>query len=140
MTRQIAIASDKHVLVVEDNVINQKVLSKQLKRAGFTVHIANHGLEALDFVKTTRYWSDNHDTGVDVTVILMDWEMPVCDGLTCTRKLRELEQQGQLTKHLTIIATTANARSEQVETAFAAGVVCFLQSFMRQIYSCVILG
>lgn len=45
------------------------------------------------------------------------------DGLTCTRKIRELEKEGNLTCHVPIIAVTANARPEQVQDAIAAGMV-----------------
>lgn len=45
------------------------------------------------------------------------------DGLTCTRKIRELEAQGKLSGHIPIIAVTANARSEQIQTALNAGMV-----------------
>lgn len=45
------------------------------------------------------------------------------DGLTCTRKIRELEKEGKLTCHVPIIAVTANARAEQVQDAIAAGMV-----------------
>ena len=45
------------------------------------------------------------------------------DGLTCTRKIRELEAEGKLTGHVPIIAVTANARAEQVQTALDAGMV-----------------
>lgn len=45
------------------------------------------------------------------------------DGLTCTREIRRLEQTGELLHHLPIIAITANARAEQVQAAFTAGVV-----------------
>ncbi|KAK5002275.1 hypothetical protein LTR39_006732, partial [Cryomyces antarcticus] len=111
-----------HILIVEDNLINQRVLSKQLQRLGCTVHIANQGLEALAFIRTSRFWSENAGVGRELDVVLMDWEMPVCDGLTATKRLREMEQQGLITEHLTVIATTANARPEQVDMAFAAGV------------------
>ena len=49
--------------------------------------------------------------------------MPVMDGLTCTKKIRELERDGKLTGHVPIIAVTANARAEQVRTALEAGMV-----------------
>jgi CheY-like chemotaxis protein len=117
------------VILVEDNLINQTVLSKQLRRLGCTVHIANHGVEALDLVKTTRFWREQNGVGIDVSVILMDWEMPVMDGLTCTEQLRVMEQKGVVTKHLPVIATTANARPEQVQRAFAAGVVSAPSTF-----------
>jgi len=104
-------------------MINQKILTKQLERSGCRVYIANHGLEAIDFIKTTRYWRENHDIGHDLTAILMDWEMPVCDGLTCTRKLRELEAQDAIAIHLPIIGITANVRQEQIDMAYESGMV-----------------
>lgn len=112
-----------HILLVEDNLVNQKVLTKQLLRAGCNVHTANHGQEALDFLRTTRYWRDNNGSGAEVSVILMDWEMPIKDGVSATREIRELEASGAITKHLHIIATTANARAEQVAVAMEAGMV-----------------
>lgn len=111
------------VLLVEDNIINQTVLSKQLRRLGCTVYIANHGAEALDLIKTTRFWRGKSGGGRDIDVVLMDWEMPVMDGLTCTEHIREMEQEGLITEHVPVIATTANARPEQVQRAYAAGVV-----------------
>lgn len=113
------------VLLVEDNLINQKVLSKQLRNTGCTVHVANHGVEALDFLKTTNLWNDSSldENRVDLSVILMDLEMPIMDGLTCTRRIRDLEREGRLKHHIPIIAVTANARSEQMDIAIKAGVV-----------------
>ena len=52
---------------------------------------------------------------------MMDWEMPVMDGIESTRRLREMERKGQVTILLPGIATTANMRSEQVNEAFSAG-------------------
>ena len=49
--------------------------------------------------------------------------MPVMDGLTCARRIRELQNQGTLVRHVPIIAVTANARKEQIETSMAAGMV-----------------
>ena len=48
--------------------------------------------------------------------------MPVLDGLACTSKIREMERKGELTRHVPIIAVTANARSEQIATLLAAGM------------------
>ncbi|OQV10554.1 PA domain-containing protein [Cladophialophora immunda] len=120
------------VLLVEDNIINAQVLTKQLERGGCTVYNANHGIEALDFLPRTRSWHDyrpiqkvetpSSNLDVDIDCILMDVEMPVLDGLTCTRRIRELEQKGKLKRHIQIIAITANARAEQIEAAFEAGV------------------
>jgi CheY-like chemotaxis protein len=112
------------VLVVEDNLINQAVLSKQLRNLGSTVHVANHGGEALDFLRTTKYWKNDGGKGMDLSIILLDIEMPVMDGLTCARKIRELQREGDIIGHIPIIAVSANARSEQIMTAKAAGMVC----------------
>ena len=115
----------RRVLIVEDNLVNQKVLQKQLKNLGTEVHLANHGGEALEKLKQSTYWK-NHAPGakpIELGVVLMDQEMPIMDGLTCTRKIRELEQEGMLTGHVPIIAVTANARPEQVDTALGAGMV-----------------
>ncbi|KAI7562874.1 hypothetical protein KC346_g21924, partial [Hortaea werneckii] len=113
----------KRVLIVEDNLVNQRVLQKQLKNLGTEVHLANHGGEALDRLRQSTYWAEGGKTGkLELGVVLMDQEMPVMDGLTCTRKIRELEQEGKLTGHVPIIAVTANARAEQVQTALNAGM------------------
>ena len=127
------------VLLVEDNLINrrdlahafqhirtdhklEKVLSKQLQKAGCTVHVANHGQEALEFLQRSNVWRNNPG-GEVIDVVLMDLEMPVMDGLTCARRIRELQGQSTLIRHVPLIAVTANARMEQVETSMAAGMV-----------------
>jgi CheY-like chemotaxis protein len=111
-----------HVLVVEDNIVNQKVLAKQLGSAGCTVHVANHGTEALTFLATTRFWSGIGETGVELSLVLMDLEMPVMDGLTCVKEIRKLQEEGKITGHVPVIAVTANARSEQIIIAKEAGM------------------
>jgi signal transduction histidine kinase len=114
------------VLIVEDNLVNQKVLQKQLRNQGCTTHVANHGGEALDILKTSRFWKGNEGTGIHISVILMDLEMPVMDGKTCVKKIRELESEGAISKHLPVIAVTAYARVEQINEAKALGVVSSL--------------
>ena len=116
------------VLVVEDNLVNQKILTKQLKQLGCGVFAAGNGLEALEFLKTTTLWKRDKDTWQetgneprDLDVILMDIEMPVMDGLTAARTIRTLEERGHLLGHLPIISISANARMEQMEEARAAG-------------------
>jgi CheY-like chemotaxis protein len=113
------------VLIIEDNLVNQRVLQRQLENLGMEVHLANHGGEALDKLRQSTYWADGDTNGqrLELGVLLMDQEMPVMDGLTCTTKIRELEQEGKLTGHVPIIAVTANARTEQVQTALDAGMV-----------------
>ena len=119
------------ILVVEDNLVNQKVLARQLRNFGVTVHVANHGGECLDRLRESTFWHENKN-GENITnlirinAILMDQEMPVMDGLTCTRAIREMEKRGEVVGHVPIIAVTANARSEQIETALGAGLVSFM--------------
>jgi CheY-like chemotaxis protein len=48
--------------------------------------------------------------------------MPVMDGLTCTRMIRQLEREGKIRGHVPIIAVTANARNEQIQTALDVGM------------------
>lgn len=120
------------VLIVEDNLVNQKVLQKQLRNIGFMTEVANHGGEAIEALKTSTYWSGMEGTGNDLAVILMDLEMPFMDGLTCTRRIREYEADGTIVRHVPIIAVTANARLEQIETAMAAGMVSVSMFFDRK--------
>jgi len=115
-----------NILLVEDNIVNQRVLKKQLTQKGHHVQIANHGVEALDYLATTAHWAANNGAGVEVDVILMDWEMPTMNGIDCTKRIRALEQEAQLTKHMSIIVCSANSRAEQQEEAFAAGTDKFL--------------
>ena len=110
------------VLLVEDNLVNQRVLSKQLLKAGCTVHLANHGQEALDHLRTSTLWSANQGNGKTLNIILMDLEMPVMNGMTAVRRIREMQACRELMRHVPIIAVTANARLEQVEASLKGGM------------------
>ncbi|KAI4648782.1 uncharacterized protein J4E79_009853 [Alternaria viburni] len=111
------------VLIVEDNLVNQKVLQRQLHNHGIQTTVANHGGEALEALKASTFWASPQQSPLeDISVVLMDKEMPVMDGLQCTSQIRSLEQQGKLKRHVPIIAVTANARSEQIATLLAAGM------------------
>ncbi|KAJ4299349.1 hypothetical protein N0V90_004594 [Kalmusia sp. IMI 367209] len=130
------IPEELHVLVVEDNLVNQKVLAKQLRNLGCVVSVANHGGEALDFLKTTSRWrdADAHLKNSDETqnnvvdlpeelhLVLMDWEMPVMNGLTAVAKIREFERDGGLMGHIPVIGVTANARDQQIQAAMNVGM------------------
>lgn len=112
--------TELHLLVVEDNLVNQKVMSKQLARAGYTVAVANHGYEALEHVRKSRFADATN--GLPLHVVLCDVEMPVLDGLGFVRLIREMEAKGSLSGHLPVIAVTANARAEQQAAALEAGM------------------
>jgi CheY-like chemotaxis protein len=117
-----ASASEKlagaNVLLVEDNEINQQVAMEILSGAGLKVTVANNGQKALDLVGANAY-----------DAVLMDVQMPVMDGYTATRKIRELEARRPPTsplqpptRRLPIIAMTAHAMSGDHEKSLAAGM------------------
>ena len=96
--------NDMKVMIVEDNLVNQRVLSKALRNQGCDVTLANHGGECLDQLRKTRIWNGREQDGENLDIILMDLEMPVMDGLTCTRTIRELQTKGDIVRHIPIIA------------------------------------
>lgn len=102
--------------------MNQKVLKKQLVKLGYEVQIANHGVEALDFLATTKHARSRQEDGVELSVVLMDLEMPVMNGLECVARIRTLQREGAFVQHIPVIAITANARTEQIKQAIEAGM------------------
>jgi hypothetical protein len=70
-------ATDIHILIVEDNLVNQRVLAKQLRNLGMKVAVANHGGEALEHLNTTTYCATDTTSANKLSLVLMDWEMPV---------------------------------------------------------------
>jgi PAS domain S-box-containing protein len=95
------------ILLVEDNEINQQVAGELLEQAGFYVDIANHGQEAVDKLQLKSY-----------DCVLMDVQMPIMDGYTATRTLREDERFSKLP----ILAMTANATVEDRQLSLDAGM------------------
>jgi len=102
-----------HILLTEDNVVNQKVATKMLERMGHTVTVASHGGEAVDMMDRTRF-----------DVILMDVQMPVMDGFQATKLIRERERATG--KHTPILAMTAYAMKGDDEKCLAAGMDGYL--------------
>lgn len=115
-----------NVLVVEDNIVNQTIVAKQLRKLNCVVHVANHGQEALDFLQKTVFWTGEPPAGsepqIPLSMVLMDLEMPVMDGLTAVKRIRKLQADGKLKDHIPVLAVTANARGEQLEEALKAGM------------------
>ncbi|HLN25891.1 MAG TPA: response regulator [Patescibacteria group bacterium] len=95
------------ILVAEDNEINQQVAIGLLSRLGHQAEIANDGAEAVEHVERGNY-----------DLVLMDMQMPVMDGMTATRVIREL---ASAKKSIPIIAMTANAMAGDREACLAAG-------------------
>ncbi|SCZ87449.1 BZ3500_MvSof-1268-A1-R1_Chr2-2g04915 [Microbotryum saponariae] len=104
----------KRILVVEDNLINQKVMTRQLKLAGYGVTVANHGREALDILLAESTRTNHHEQG-PIVMVLMDIEMPVMGGLEAIRLLREMEKSGQIANRYNVVAVTGNGRPSQTD-------------------------
>ncbi|KAF7977245.1 hypothetical protein HWV62_4357 [Athelia sp. TMB] len=116
VSRPIPCAQAGHILVVEDNPVNTKVLVRQLTNSGFTTTTAENGEVAINILLARQ--SDKSKPKIDV--VLMDIEMPVCDGLTAVGQIRQLEKSGALGR-TKVIAVTGNARQEQLDSCRAAG-------------------
>lgn len=116
------------ILVVEDNLINQKVLVKHFRKIGCNVSVANDGIEALAFLDKTHFCRAD---GVKLSVILMDLEMPNMDGLTCVGEIRKMEAEGTISLHVPVIAVTANVRHEQLAAAKKAGMDMWMSKPFR---------
>lgn len=97
-----------HVLVVEDNPVNQMVAVGMLRRLGCTTEVAANGVEAVKQFKHQSF-----------DLVLMDWHMPEMDGLEATRVIRGLEAPGIRTP---ILALTANAYASQSKACLDSGM------------------
>ncbi|MDY2790881.1 MAG: ATP-binding protein [Lachnospiraceae bacterium] len=102
-------SSRVHVLVAEDEPVNQQVIGKLLGMAGYSYDIAGNGQAAVDLFKERHY-----DVG------LFDVQMPVMDGLEATKLIREIEVQRGTGEHLPIIAVTARAMFGEKEKILEA--------------------
>lgn len=108
-----------HILLVEDNAVNQKLASLMLKKGGYTIDVAHDGQEAIDQYTQSK-------NGVKFDLIFMDLQMPVMDGLTATKKIRQWEQANKSSTngqpHIPIVAVTANAIKGDREICLNAGM------------------
>lgn len=94
------------ILLIEDNEMNRDMLSRRLKRKGFRVEVAVNGREGLDLAHMLQ-----------PSLILMDVSLPIMDGLTATRLLKD----DPATSSIPIIVLTANAMATDKEKAIEAG-------------------
>ncbi|HEX4749710.1 MAG TPA: response regulator [Bryobacteraceae bacterium] len=111
-------AGDYQILLVEDNSINQKVAQLMVRDLGYSVEVANNGLEAI-----SRFALQNYD------LVLMDCLMPEMDGFEATRRIRASGSVGLRTP---IIAMTANAFAQDRHECLAAGMTDYLSKPVRQ--------
>jgi CheY-like chemotaxis protein/HPt (histidine-containing phosphotransfer) domain-containing protein len=102
-------AKKKLALVADDMQVNQLLLSSQLKRLGFAVHLVNNGKEAVEAAATTKF-----------DIIFMDCAMPIMDGYMASKAIRDAEKQSNV--HTPILAVTAFNRTSDREKCLAAGI------------------
>jgi len=96
---------DSHILLVEDNIINQDIMLGLLEHSGIIIDIAQNGQEGVEKFRANKY-----------ELILMDIQMPIMDGYEATTIIRKED------KDIPIIAITANARKEDIEKTKKAGM------------------
>jgi CheY-like chemotaxis protein len=104
------------ILLVEDNEINQQVASELLQAVGFDVDVADNGQIAVHQVQARAAENRPYD------IVLMDMQMPVMDGVTASRLIREAHHAEQLP----IVAMTANAMKADRERCLEAGMNGFV--------------
>ncbi len=99
----------KKILVGEDNAFNQKIIGIQLQKLGYDFHIVSNGREVIEALEKNHY-----------DLILMDYNMPILDGLETTKIIRKKIKQDK--RCIPIIALTANAMKGEKEKAIKVGM------------------
>ncbi|MCV6637798.1 response regulator [Candidatus Albibeggiatoa sp. nov. NOAA] len=105
----------KHILLAEDNKINQEVLCELLRQLGCEVSVVENGRDALQAMTEAHY-----------DLVFMDCHMPEMDGLHATRYIRQAESLDDTSKRIPIIALTANATASDRDECVTAGMDDFL--------------
>ena len=103
------------ILLVEDNLLNQRIVLFGFKKYNHEITVANNGLEAV-----AKFMESEYD------VILMDIMMPVMDGLESTVKIREVEQINNSSRRTPIIALTANTMDNDRSRCISYGMDDFM--------------
>lgn len=96
------------ILVVDDDVLNRRLMKVLLAHEGYQVDVASNGLEAFDAVKIQKF-----------DIVFMDLRMPVMDGMEASRRIREWENGGP---HTFIVALTASYLPDEGDRLFKAGI------------------
>lgn len=104
------------MLVAEDNAVNQKLAARMLEKLGCRIDIAANGKEAVQMASS-----------IDYDLVLMDCQMPELDGYAATREIRQVVTS----RHLLIIAMTANAMEGDREKCLAAGMDDYVSKPMK---------
>ncbi len=109
------------ILLAEDNIVNQKITMAYLSQLSCQADLAENGEQVLQLIKTKDY-----------DIILMDCQMPLLDGYATTQAIRQLEANGQLSKHIVIIAMTANAFIEDRDRCLEVGMDDYVSKPIRR--------
>jgi len=109
-TTSTATKFDAKVLVTEDNIINQKLITRILEEHGITVDLANNGLESFEKRRNNDY-----------DLLFMDIQMPVMDGIEATHEILDYEEDEE-EPHVPIVALTANALKGDRERFMSEGM------------------
>lgn len=104
-----------HILLAEDNPVNQEVALIMLESCGLKVTLAENGEQACDLAAEQNF-----------DLVLMDIQMPVMDGLTATQEIRQLEAEKRENRLLPVIALTANAMEGDMERCIESGMNGYL--------------
>jgi len=104
----------KHVLLVEDNLLNQKFALAVLKIKGYTADLAENGKIGVELYEKNEY-----------DAVLMDIQMPIMNGIEATQKIREMEQENNWPR-IKIIAVTAYAMPGDEERFKDAGIDLYI--------------
>ena len=113
------------VLVVEDNLLNQRVSVAMLRRLGFEVDLASNGEEGVS------KWENG-----DYDAIIMDCQMPVLDGYSATAQIRTRERNEGSGRHMPIIALTAYALPHDRQKCLDSG----MDDYLTKPVDCEVLG
>jgi signal transduction histidine kinase/CheY-like chemotaxis protein/streptogramin lyase len=106
-------AGSRRVLVVEDNLVNQRLACILLEKRGYAVALASNGREAVELFRAQRF-----------DAVLMDLQMPEMDGFQATAEIQALERDAA--RKTPVIAMTAHVLQDDVKACFAAGMCAFL--------------
>jgi CheY-like chemotaxis protein len=107
-----------HVLLAEDNTVNQRLATRLLEKRGHRVTVANNGQEAISLLERSSF-----------DLVLMDVQMPLIDGLEATRIIRKREKETRT--HMPIVALTAHAIKGDEERCIEAGMDSYLAKPIR---------
>ena len=117
--------SAAQVLVVEDNLVNQRVSVAMLRRLGFEVDLASNGEEGVS------KWENG-----DYDAIMMDCQMPVLDGYSATVQIRTRERNEGSGRHMPIIALTSFALPHDRQKCLDSG----MDDYLTKPVDCEVLG